>query len=603
MIARGLRIPSLALVLVASACTESNEGDIDGRGGPPSRDEDLFRDMKAPMVADVRPPPLSGGTLLITSSGVAVAADPERDRLVLAALPNGSPQEIALSPGDQPGRATEDDLGRVHVVLRRGGAVVTVDPATGEVLARRSVCAAPRGIAHDGTRQVLHVACAGGELVRLSVTDLAAPILATQILEPDLRDVVAIGDRLLVSKLRGATVMSIDPDGAITTRTQPKASEISDFDGNMLEYGPGTGWRMIPAGDDGAILIHGMSQRTPIDMETEDSPYGTSGEPSPVRTEVSFVGAAGIARQVHQPELDRSTLTIDVARSADGTRVALLDAVQGQIFEYDPAFMGGGALSLTFVTGAVGIAYAPDGTLVVQTRQVPSLALIQGGAVVATVELGGASRLDTGYDLFHGLDTALAASGLACASCHPEGQEDGHVWSFTDVGARRTQSLAGTLTGTAPFHWQGDLESLDDLMDEVMARRMGAMAQGPERVEALRTWLEAIVPVRPAPAMVQAAGDANRGRALFESNETLCATCHGGPSLTNNETVYVGTSIGVQVPSLVGLGMRAPFMHDGCAPTLFERFDPICGGGELHGFTAHLGEADIADLVAYMLTL
>jgi mono/diheme cytochrome c family protein len=197
----------------------------------------------------------------------------------------------------------------------------------------------------------------------------------------------------------------------------------------------------------------------------------------------------------------------------------------------------------------------------------------------------------------------MSASGLACASCHPEGRDDGHVWSFSDVGARRTQSLAGTLAGTAPFHWQGELASLDVLLDEVMMRRMGALPQSAERTDALRTWLENIPPVRTTEALARAAGDVERGRALFESEETLCASCHGGPSGTNSTTVYVGTGISAQVPSLVGLGTRAPYMHDGCAPTLFERFDPACGGGDMHGFTSQLGEADIRDLVAYVLTL
>ena len=65
----------------------------------------------------------------------------------------------------------------------------------------------------------------------------------------------------------------------------------------------------------------------------------------------------------------------------------------------------------------------------------------------------------------------------------------------------------------------------------------------------------------------------------------------------------MGTGIALQVPSLAGLGTRAPYMHDGCAATLFDRFSLECGGGDMHGFTSQLGEADIRDLVAYMLTL
>ena len=42
-----------------------------------------------------------------------------------------------------------------------------------------------------------------------------------------------------------------------------------------------------------------------------------------------------------------------------------------------------------------------------------------------------------------------------------------------------------------------------------------------------------------------------------------------------------------QVPSLVGIGTRGPFMHDGCAATLRDRFNPACGGAQ-HGMTDKL---------------
>jgi cytochrome c peroxidase len=67
-------------------------------------------------------------------------------------------------------------------------------------------------------------------------------------------------------------------------------------------------------------------------------------------------------------------------------------------------------------------------------------------------------------------------------------------------------------------------------------------------------------------------------------------------------TVDVGTGGKFQVPSLVGVSQRAPFMHDGCAATLRDRFGP-CGGGDKHGFTSQLTSAQITDLVAYLETL
>jgi hypothetical protein len=59
-----------------------------------------------------------------------------------------------------------------------------------------------------------------------------------------------------------------------------------------------------------------------------------------------------------------------------------------------------------------------------------------------------------------------------------------------------------------------------------------------------------------------------------------------------------------QVPSLVGVSTRGPFMHDGCAKTLTDRFtDPTCGGGDKHGLTSPLTEAQLGDLIAYLNTI
>ena len=58
----------------------------------------------------------------------------------------------------------------------------------------------------------------------------------------------------------------------------------------------------------------------------------------------------------------------------------------------------------------------------------------------------------------------------------------------------------------------------------------------------------------------------------------------------------------LQTPSLLGVAWRAPFMHDGCAPTLADRFDPACGGDQ-HGDVSALSDADLGALVAYLETL
>jgi CxxC motif-containing protein (DUF1111 family) len=178
------------------------------------------------------------------------------------------------------------------------------------------------------------------------------------------------------------------------------------------------------------------------------------------------------------------------------------------------------------------------------------------------------------------------------------------VWKFTPSGERRTQSLQIGIAGTEPFHWDGDMTDLGILMDEVFVRRMGGPKETPDRKQALRNWISGLKP--PTALRDASSPEALAGKALFESAEVGCASCHSGEKHTNNKTVFVGTTEPdhlVQVPSLVGIGYRAPFLHDGCATTLRDRFTDGCGGGNLHGNTSGLTEAQLGNLIAYLETL
>jgi len=189
---------------------------------------------------------------------------------------------------------------------------------------------------------------------------------------------------------------------------------------------------------------------------------------------------------------------------------------------------------------------------------------------------------------------------LACASCHPEGGDDGSTWDLSGEGQLRTQSLRGGVAGTEPLHWRGEHGDFNSLAEDVMFRGM----QGPKLHDAQVVALERLINAIPAwkAPVVEDRTAVGRGRAVFENAAVTCATCHSGPRLTNNETVDVGTGGEFQVPSLLGLSRRAPFMHNGCAPNLTDRFTD-CGGGDAHGAVSQLAPADFSDLITYLGSL
>ena len=100
---------------------------------------------------------------------------------------------------------------------------------------------------------------------------------------------------------------------------------------------------------------------------------------------------------------------------------------------------------------------------------------------------------------------------------------------------------------------------------------------------------------------------ANRGKDLFESDETGCSDCHIPPLYTDHSKHDVGTGEGsgerkgseFDVPSLRGIYKTAAYLHDGSAQTLLDVLTTQ-NPDDLHGTTSHLQESDLQDLVAFL---
>ena len=135
------------------------------------------------------------------------------------------------------------------------------------------------------------------------------------------------------------------------------------------------------------------------------------------------------------------------------------------------------------------------------------------------------------------------------------------------IGPRRTQSLHGGIASTAPFHWDGDMRDLGHLMTEVFSSRMG----GPQRGR------------RPREGAGRLAGSAARRRRLRPPATPRPSSAAGRCSTTRWSAAPPATAARASAttrrwPSAPASRSRcrrcwasvarAPYMHDGCAPTL-----------------------------------
>lgn len=236
-----------------------------------------------------------------------------------------------------------------------------------------------------------------------------------------------------------------------------------------------------------------------------------------------------------------------------------------------------------------------------------------------------------GKRLFYSaLQPMVGRRWISCASCHPDGDPDGRTWSNPE-GLRNTPSLAG-LAWTHPLHWSADRDETQDfehtirgplmqgrgLIDGQVNESLGAPNKGLSRdLDALAAYTNSFHLTLSPHARGGLGDEARRGKALFLSEKTRCATCHPGPFYTDSTPGSqirrhdVGTGgddpselmgPAYDTPTLLGLYRTAPYLHHGKAETLTQVLREH-NRGDRHGTTSHLTDAEVADLVAFLESL
>jgi cytochrome c peroxidase len=142
------------------------------------------------------------------------------------------------------------------------------------------------------------------------------------------------------------------------------------------------------------------------------------------------------------------------------------------------------------------------------------------------------------------------------------------------------------------------------LVQDVFLHRMGAATPPtPAQETELELWMNGIpTKMHDAPSAADALAIA-QGKALFNDPSVGCATCHSGANFTNNQTADIGFGVPLQVPTLIDIAFRGPYLHDGSAATLADRFTDATALSGKHGATAQLPPAQIDNLIAYLASL
>lgn len=252
--------------------------------------------------------------------------------------------------------------------------------------------------------------------------------------------------------------------------------------------------------------------------------------------------------------------------------------------------------------------------------------------------------LALGRRLFYDATEPIISGGLACAGCHPEGRDDGHIWreikqSTSDVPAtfiagpslantdglpegvkygyaRQTPMLVGRVDASGPYGWHAESATLEARIRAGFrlhrARQEPADGLSMHRRAAplivfLRTGL-----VAPPKEARDLTAEEQRGKEIFDSSKAQCATCHAPKTaFTDRSSLPLrgfkalplfdeDPNRAYKVPSLLFVGGSPPYYHDGSAGTLEELIDK---NYDRMGRTTHLTAEERGALVAYLKTL
>lgn len=541
-------------------------------------------------------------------AGTVVAVDVSGQRVLWETAVGRAPGAVLYE--GPPGR-------RLFVALTAGNEVAVLDPASGRVRARLPVGATPCGLDRLGED-------------RLVVTLRSRHRVVVWNLEAGR----VVASRSVAPFPCGVSVASAGGEIYVTHRFDPLLTVLGGGDARPAAEvrGPAemnqTAGVLVAPGGGRLFLPHVLS-------------YSHRPDPSYINSVLPAVSVVDTSRRRFVPDARIEPAFVDrpvngpeaLALFRDGRALLVVNSRSNDLSAISLA----GGLSLgTIPVGRfpTGIVISPDQRSAwVANAHEHSLSTVDLETLTETGRISyGEEPLPPGVargrDLFHDAASSRMTKNrwLSCSSCHPGGGSDGRVWNLPGRGRLLTKDLRG-VGRTLPAGWRGDRDELQD--EELFIReflRGSGLSERPPHpapgqanaglsrdLDALAAYLAWLAP--PGDPDVEERGPsaaAARGRALFLSPRTGCATCHPPPRFTvsGGETSprFAGlvtpapTAVELDVPSLLGLSERRRFLHDGRAERLGDVF-LRWNEQDRHGRTSHLTAAELADLEAYLRSL
>jgi len=585
-----------------------------------------------------------------------VVANPDSNTVTLVDTATGTVQAELAVGVDPRSVAVAPDGQWAYVACQGSDGLAVVDLVAEAVVAMVTVGDRPAGVAVSPDGRFIAVAELGDDQVRLvDSTTLATLALLPAGNRPHGLAFTPDGQRLLVTHLLSGevSVLLIQPyrshlplilrgAGARSPNARLLAPRAADLTSAVSRLTIPTWPNVAPAP---AVIVNASGARAYLPQTMANGLGYNTGFDTTVFPKVSVLNLETNSHQTSEhislPETDRPVgLPWDAALARNDTELWVVHSASNDVSVINISNPTHPTRVANIPVGdnPRGIVLSPDGSRAyVHNTLAGTVSVVDANSYTVT-EVITVTTMPLPPALLHGKRLFFSsarpdlaqARWISCNTCHVEGEHDGRTWLLQYLGdvppgeepviTRNTSGLLGMIE-TYPLRWSAEWDESADSEFSVRFEQFGEgliagdmnPTRGPPNqgrsydLDCLALFIDSLaLPDRLhiwTPAEL-------RGKALFESAGTGCSDCHPAPLYTDLQAHDVGTADGpgewfgpiIDTPTLRFLYDSAPYLHHGGAPTLYDLVTTYNAAGE-HGVTSHLTDAELEDLIMFLLAL